>query len=136
MPFIRISVAGNPPTHAQVAELQQKTTQLMAEILGKRPEVTVVAVESAAAINWAVGGKSLAKSDALAQMEAFITAGTNSVQEKADFISAAQRMICTVFDAEMSPLYVVVSEVDGADWGYDGKTQAFRKQSAASMRVL
>lgn len=136
MPFIRISVAGNAPTHEQVAELQRKTTQLMADILGKRPEVTVVAVESAAALNWSVGGKSLAESAVLVQMEAFITAGTNSVQEKAYFISAAHQMIASVFNQSMSPLYVVIIEVDGADWGYDGKTQLFRKRSAASMTVL
>ncbi len=130
MPYIRISVAGNVPTPDQITELQRKTTQLMAEILSKRPEVTVVTVESSAASHWSISGSHLAQDQTLAQMEAFITAGTNSEQEKADFISAAQKMICDVLNAAISPLYVVIIEVDAANWGYDGKTQACRKLSA------
>ena len=62
MPFIRISIAGNSPSSDQTIQLQQQTTQLMVNILGKRPEVTVVSVESNAATNWSVGGNSLADS--------------------------------------------------------------------------
>lgn len=133
MPFIRISVAGNAPTHEQIAELQRKTTQLMVDILHKRPEVTVVALESIAVGNWSIGGSHLAEDQALAQIEAFITAGTNSEKEKAEFISAAHRMICTVFNVEISPLYVVIIEVSGADWGYDGITQLARRLAGQAL---
>lgn len=128
MPFIRISVAGHEPTHDQVAQLQRKTTQLMSELLGKRAEVTVVAVESSLASQWSVDGNHLVEDQVLAQMEAFITAGTNSEQEKSEFISAACQMLCEVFNVAISPLYVIVVEVDATNWGYDGKTQALRKQ--------
>ena len=126
MPFIRISIAGNTPSHDQVTQLQRQTTLLMADVLGKRPEVTVVAIESCASANWSADGQRLADGRMLAQMEAFITAGTNTEQEKASFISAAHQMICSVFNDAISPLYVVIVEVEGADWGYDGKTQAVR----------
>ncbi len=128
MPFIRISIAGSSPSSDQAIELQQQTTQLMANILGKRPEVTVVSVESNAANSWSVGGESLADSQTLVQMEAFITAGTNTEQQKSDFISAAYQMLCEILKAAMSPLYVMIIEVDAVNWGYDGKTQALRKQ--------
>ena len=130
MPFIRISIAGDTPSRDQVTALQVKTTQLMADILGKRSEVTVVAVELSEAAAWSVGGECLAEGRQLAQMEAFITAGTNSKQEKADFIAAAYQMLSAVFGGAMSPLYVVIIEVDAADWGYDGNTQAYRKRVA------
>jgi len=128
MPFIRISIAGNSPSSDQTIQLQQQTTQLMVNILGKRPEVTVVSVESNAATNWSVGGNSLADSQTLVQMEAFITAGTKTEKQKSDFISAACQMLCEILDEAMSPLYVMIVEVDAVNWGYDGKTQAFRKQ--------
>ncbi|MGV0997885.1 MAG: tautomerase family protein [Fluviibacter sp.] len=128
MPFIRISLAGAPPTQAQLHQLQAQTTKLMAEILGKRPEVTVVAVESIASPNWSVGGQAVSEVNSLAQMEAFITAGTNTEAEKSAFIEAAYQMLCSILSAELSPVYVLVIEVDHASWGYDGKTQAYRKQ--------
>lgn len=130
MPFIRISLAGSSPSRDQAIQLQQHTTQLMATILGKRPEVTVVSVESNAAANWTVGGKPLADSQTLVQMEAFITAGTNTEQQKSDFISAAYQMLCEVLDAAMSPLYVMIIEVDAVNWGFDGKTQSARKRAS------
>lgn len=130
MPFIRISVAGAAPSQDQIAQLQLKTTQLMADILGKRSEVTVVTVESSAASHWAIGGKCLAEDQVLAQMEAFITAGTNSEQERAAFIAAAHQMMAAVLHPMMSPLYVVIIEVEATDWGYDGKTQAARRHAA------
>ena len=128
MPFIRISLAGTPPTQTQLHQLQVQTTKLMAEILGKRPEVTVVAVESMASKNWSVGGQAVSEVNSLAQMEAVITAGTNTEAEKSAFIDAAYQMLCSILNAELSPLYVLIIEVDAANWGYDGKTQAFRKQ--------
>lgn len=130
MPFIRISLAGKQPSAEQVKHLQAETTRLMAELLSKRPEVTVVAVEFAPSSSWSVGGDSLKEDSGLGQMEAFITAGTNTEQEKADFIAAAYQMLLAVLSPGCSPVYVVVIEVDAANWGYDGQTQAARKIAA------
>lgn len=130
MPFIRISLAGKSPSAQQVMHLQAETTKLMAEILGKRPEVTVVVVESGAASNWSVGGESIKEDHGLGQMEAFITAGTNTEQEKADFIADAYQMLARELGPACTPIYVVIIEVDAANWGYDGQTQAARKLAA------
>ena len=133
MPFIRISLTGKQPLAEQVKHLQEETTRLMAEILGKRPEVTVVAVECMQSPNWSLGGSSLKEGGRLGQMEAFITAGTNTEQEKADFIDAAYQMLATVLGSGCSPVYVVVIEVDATNWGYDGQTQAKRKLDAQAL---
>lgn len=133
MPFIRISLTGKQPSAEQVKLLQEETTRLMAEILGKRLEVTVVAVECMQSPNWSVGGRSLKEGSRLGQMEAFITAGTNTEQEKADFIAAAYQMLATVLGSGCSPVYVAVIEVDATNWGYDGQTQAKRKLGAQTL---
>ncbi|MGE5491461.1 MAG: tautomerase family protein [Actinomycetota bacterium] len=133
MPFIRISLAGHCPTADRIAHLQRGTTDLMAGILGKRREVVVVAVETSPVPNWSVNGKSLASSATLAQMEAFITAGTNTGEEKAAFIRAAHALLASVLGAEATPIYVQVQEIPAGDWGYDGETQAARKRAAQSL---
>lgn len=130
MPFIRISLAGKQPSAEQIQHLQSETTRFMAEILNKRPEVTVVAVDFVQGSNWSIGGHSLQLSSKLGQLEAFITAGTNSEQEKADFIAAAYQMLTSVLGPACSQVYVVVIEIDAANWGYDGQTQAARKNAA------
>ena len=133
MPFIRISLAGTPPSDEQVRQLQARTTALMAEVLGKRPEVTVVAVEAVPSANWSVGGSALGEDGVLAQMEAFITAGTNRDEEKAAFISSAYDMLAEVLGTQASPIYVVVQEIPATSWGFDGKTQAARLRASQAL---
>lgn len=133
MPFIRIALAGPCPPADQIAHLQRQTTDLMARLLGKRPEVTVVTVQATPASQWSAGGEPLAASATLAQMEAFITTGTNSGDEKADFIRAAHALLLSVLGPAASPVYVMVHEIPASDWGYDGETQAARKLAAQSL---
>jgi 4-oxalocrotonate tautomerase len=127
MPFVRIALAGQPATPAQVAELQRRATALMAQVLGKRADLTVVAVEQHPAAHWSVGGAAPADQHPLAQLEALITAGTNSAVEKAAFIRAAHDMLGTVLGPLASPVYVALRELPAGDWGYDGATQAARR---------
>jgi 4-oxalocrotonate tautomerase len=128
MPFVRISLAGQPATPAQVAELQRHATALMAQVLGKRADLTVVAVEQQPAAHWSVGGAAPADlRPPLAQLEALITAGTNNAAEKAAFIRAAHDMLGTVLGPLASPVYVALRELPAGDWGYDGATQAARR---------
>jgi 4-oxalocrotonate tautomerase len=127
MPFVRIALAGTDPTPAQVADLQRRATALMAEALDKRADLTVVTVQREAAANWSVGGAALPDGAPLAQLEALVTADTNSAAQKAAFIRAAHDMLATVLGPLASPVYVVVRELPAGDWGYDGATQAARR---------
>lgn len=133
MPFIRISLAGRPLPAERMHQLQEQTTRLMVRELGKRQDVTVVAIETAPAACWSAGGAALQEEDRLAQLEAFITAGTNTDEEKAAFVSAAHAMLLSVLGAKATPIYVVVVDVPATNWGYDGKTQAARRLAAQAL---
>lgn len=130
MPLVRIALGGTNPTPAQVAELQRRMTALMAELLDKQAALTVVAVERQPAAGWSLGGVAAADTAALAHVEAFITAGTNSAAQKAAFIRAAHDALATVLGPLASPTYVLVQELPAGNWGYDGATQAARRVAA------
>jgi 4-oxalocrotonate tautomerase len=132
MPLVRIALAGTDPTPAQVAELQRRMTALMADQLGKQAGLTVVTLQCQPAANWSVGGVDPAGAEALAHVEAFITAGTNTAAQKAAFIRAAHDTLATVLGPLASPTYVLVQELPAGDWGYDGATQAARRAAAQS----
>lgn len=133
MPFVRIALASEKPSPAQVAALQQRATALMADVLGKRAELTVVAVEHQPAAHWSVGGAALAgEGRPLASLDALITAGTNSAAQKAAFIQATHAMLADVLGPLGSPVYVALREVAAGDWGYDGMTQAARRDAPPS----
>lgn len=86
MPTLILKVTP-PQTPARHRALAQALTALTAQLLGKRREVTAVLIESLPAEHWYVGGDAVQRPTAL--LEISITAGTNTAEEKAAFVSAA-----------------------------------------------
>jgi 4-oxalocrotonate tautomerase len=128
MPFIRITVSGPTLASNQVSLLQMEMTDLMAAVLGKRADLTSVLVEQAAGAGWAIGGT---PAKIGVHVDATITAGTNSAEEKARFIEKTMRLLKSVLGSELHPAtYVVVTEVPANAWGYDGRTQQSRQLAA------
>jgi 4-oxalocrotonate tautomerase len=128
MPFVRITVSGPTLAPNQVSLLQVEMTELMASVLGKRADLTSVLVEQAATAGWAIGGT---PAKVAVHVDATITAGTNSAEEKARFIENTMRLLKSVLGSELHPAtYVVVTEVPANSWGYDGRTQENRLLAA------
>ncbi|MGV6987962.1 tautomerase family protein [Testudinibacter sp. P80/BLE/0925] len=61
MPYVNIKVTGGreAPTAEQKAELIQGVTELLARVLNKNPETTVVVIDEVGMDNWGIGGKSV-----------------------------------------------------------------------------
>ncbi|MBI5128184.1 MAG: tautomerase family protein [Rhodopseudomonas palustris] len=129
MPFVRITVHGPALTPEQIRHLQDATTDLMEQALGKVGALTSVLVEQPAAAGWTIGRRAVGVA---AHVHATVTAGTNSADEKARFIQAEMEVLKAVLGPELQPAtYVVVDEVPAQSWGYDGRTQDSRRQTAA-----
>lgn len=129
MPFVNLKLFGAIPTEAQVATLQEGLARLMARPLRKKSELTVVAVDATPG-HASVGGVGLARGAWTGQLTAFVTAGTNTEEEKAGFQRLAHALLSDHFGEPSAPLYVVVQEVPSTDWGYGGTTQAARAKAA------
>ena len=124
MPFVRITVSGPALAPEQVSLLHTEMTELMASTLGKRADLTSVLVEQVAIAGWAIGGTPM---KIAVHLEATITAGTNSPEQKARFIGKTMRLLTSVLGSELNPAtYIVVNEVPANAWGYDGRTQESR----------
>lgn len=125
MPLIQIAVAGPAPSPATIQRLQQETTRLMRDVLHKEAALTVVGVSHLPSFAVAAGG---AVAGRAAWLQGLITAGTNSNAEKASFIGAAEAMLADALGDRSAPTYVCLQELPATDWGYDGRTQAARRQ--------
>ena len=125
MPLIQITLAGPAPSPASLHQLQRDTTRLMRDVLHKEAALTVVGISHLPAVAVAAGGEPVA---AAAWLQGLITAGTNSAAEKAEFVAAAEAMLAGVLGACRAPTYVALQELPATDWGYDGRTQAARRQ--------
>jgi 4-oxalocrotonate tautomerase len=128
MPFARLTILA-PHGSAEVSEVNTKVARLVADVLKKKHHLTSVLVEQVDGANWTVGGQ---RQEASAQLEVYITAGTNTEQEKRDFVRQAAELLKQSIPGIDPATYVIVHELPGTDWGYDGSTQADRANAATS----
>lgn len=126
MPYLNLKLSGPPST--ETAQLLAATlADLTTDALGKKREVTSVAVEFVPGEHWLVGGPSVVE-QALATfyLEVKITAGTNTKDEKAAYIRQAFEVLAGHLGPAHPASYVVVHEVGADAWGYQGLTQERR----------
>lgn len=89
MPYLALKISRPLPATA-ARQLAGSLTGLTVALLGKKREVTAVAIEMASPGHWFVGGNEVDPCPGTAfHLEILITEGTNTEQEKADFIAAA-----------------------------------------------
>lgn len=132
MPFIHVRIAGPALSPEHTQHLQQRITTLMADVLGKKAELTSVLVEQVPVAGWSIGARPVGVA---AHLDAKVTAGTNTVDQKARFIADAHALLKEVVGSEL-PLatYVVVDELPADAWGYAGLSQQHRADAARAGR--
>ncbi len=59
MPFVNIKITREGASTEQKAQLIRGVTQLLADILGKNPQTTVVIIEEVETDNWGIGGETV-----------------------------------------------------------------------------
>ncbi|MBW6421227.1 tautomerase family protein [Rhizobium sp. XQZ8] len=128
MPFVHITIAGTNLKPEARNRLQQEATTLMHTIMRKRREVTAVLVEEVDISGLTVGGEPLSVA---AHVEANVTLGTNTAEEKEGFIHAMDAVLKDTLGRELSAAtYIIVREVVADAWGFDGVTQEYRRIKA------
>ncbi len=129
MPFVNVKVAGRPLAQGEIATIQAGLTALMGSILHKVGPLVGVLVEQVPLVAWSVGAEPVA---AAAQVDAVISAGTNTPEEKSRFIAETNQLLKSVLGSGLADVsYVVIHEVPKDSWGYDGLTQAERGRRRA-----
>lgn len=126
MPFLDIRLSA-PCLPEKVAQIAARMTDLVVDILGKRREVTAAVVQCVAPGHWTVGGASLnAAGNGSFFLEANVTEGSNTPEQKAAFVAAAFAAAEAILGRLDAASYVIVREIPADDWGYQGRTQAAR----------
>ncbi len=135
MPFVDLTLHHAAPPERALIAVRTGLTRLMADVLRKRADLTVVAIKLEHPESIAIGGKPLAPGEWSGRLVAFVTAGTNSESEKAQFLAEAYGLLAQHLSRPASPFYIVVQEVPAGAWGYDGRSQAERARSPAQVNA-
>jgi len=126
MPFLNVKISGgeSPDITKQVAEV---LSNLTTNILGKKRELTSIAVEQVADNQWFVGGTPISSQGVKTfYLEVKITEGTNSKDEKAAYLKEVFPAMQSILGKLHPASYIVIMDVSGDSWGFEGATQEFR----------
>jgi len=127
MPLITISYTSSRRGASLKVEIAAAASDLAAEILHKDPKVTAVIVDAVDPADWFAGGKSLDEQKlASFWLDIRIVDGTNSKDEKADYVAAVFRRMEELLGPLHGESYVHVNDVRADAYGFGGLTQERR----------
>lgn len=123
---VKVSATRSPALSKQIAHL---LLDLTTRILGKKPELTSIAIDYVDPDDWIVGGRTLREQGKHSvYFDIKITDETNTKAEKAAYIAEAFAGFATLLGDLHEESYIHVEDVRAAAYGYGGKTQEYRFQ--------
>lgn len=126
MPILNVKLSTKPSPDG-LARIAVTLTDLTVEILKKKRELTAVALDQVSPGEWFIGGISVeAHAMNTFHLDIKVTEGTNNKDEKALFVSRVFAAMESIVGPLAPASYIVVHEVRGDAWGYQGQTQEFR----------
>jgi 4-oxalocrotonate tautomerase len=135
MPLISVTYSSSRQSPSLKAEIAAGVSELTARILRKDPKVTAVIVKSVDAADWFAGGRSLAEQGlASFWLDVQVSEGTNTKDEKADYIAATFSRMGDLLGPLHHESYLHVDEVRGDAYGFGGLTQE-RRYIAGKLEV-
>lgn len=108
--------------------LATELSKITENILKKNKQLIVVRFEAADQPNqWYIGGAAKNDDEAIFELSILVTKGTNTDEEKADWLDAAWKLITGLLGSAAHPNYISIQEIDSKSWGYNGLSQEQRK---------
>ena len=126
MPILNVKVSAT--RSAQMSkEIAGVLLELTTRILGKKPDVTAIAIDYVDPDDWIVGGRSLREQGKSSfYFDIKITDETNTKAEKAEYIAEVFAAFERLFGNLHEESYIYVQDVRAGSYGYGGKTQEYR----------
>lgn len=126
MPILNVTVSGSRSDDL-TQRIASTLLELTKRVLGKKPEVTSIAIRYIDPRDWIIGGHSLAEQGKNSfYFDIKITDETNTKIEKAEYIRQAFEAFNRLLPDLHEESYIHVEDVRAAAYGYGGQTQEFR----------
>jgi 4-oxalocrotonate tautomerase len=127
MPMIIVKYASSRSQAGLKGTIAKAASDLAAQVLHKDPKVTAVRVESTDPADWFCGGHSLAETGLAAfWYEIHITEGSNTKDEKAEFVAAVFKRMGELLGPLHPESYVYAHDARADGYGFGGITQERR----------
>lgn len=128
MPILNVKVS-KKRTPELTAEISETLLDLTTRILGKKREITAVAIDYVDPEDWIVGGASLAKQGKSSfYFDIKVVDETNTKKEKAQYIKECFEAFEKLLGDLHHESYIYIQDVRATTYGYGGLTQEYRFQ--------
>ena len=126
MPILNVKVSGKKSSET-TKKINELLLDLTHRILGKKKEVTAIAIDYVEHDQWLVGGHLLSEQGKNSfYFDIKVTDETNTKDEKAQYIKEAFAGFERILGNLHEESYIYVQDVRAASYGYGGKTQEYR----------
>ena len=126
MPILNVKLC-TTPSPVTSGLIASALTDLTVEILKKKHALTAVAIEYVPPSAWFIAGNAVASQPfSTFYLDIKVTEGTNTKDEKAIYISRVFAAVESIIGQLAPASYVVIQDVRGDSWGYQGQTQEYR----------
>ena len=126
MPIINLKIS-LPKGAKNLQLIANELTHLTEKILKKKPEVIAITISSVDAENWFINKTSLKQLNQNSfYLDIKVTDGTNSKDEKSEFVKAAFNFMNSILQNLHTESYVYVEEVKADAYGFGSLTQEYR----------
>lgn len=121
---VKLCTSSSPEISRRIAAA---LTDLTVEILKKKRKLIAVAIDNVLPSEWFIGGAALtAEPFSTFHLDIKVTEGTNTKDEKALYVSRVFAAIEGIVGQLAPASYIVIHDVRGDSWGYQGQTQEYR----------
>ena len=135
MPYVNIKVVKQQVSQEQKSSLINGVMDIIVNIMGRNPELTVITLDEIEHSNWFIGTHSIDKSvrDKVAYIEIKISKGTSTPEQMSQVIKAGKELITHALGSCDLTNYVVINELNPDSWGFDGISMTIRNQKEVSI---
>jgi 4-oxalocrotonate tautomerase len=130
MPYVNVKVVKQQVNQEQKSSLINGMMDIIVNIMGRNPELTVITLDEIEQSNWFIGTHSIDKPvrDKVAYIEIKISKGTSTPEQMSKVIKAGKELITQVLGSCDLTNYVVINELNPDSWGFDGISMTVRNQ--------
>ena len=137
MPIINLKVS-LPESSKTLQLIANELTHLTEKFLKKKPEVTAITILPVNRENWFINKVSLNETNQNSfYLDIKVTDGTNSKDEKREFLKATFDFMDSILENLNTESYVYVEDVKADAYGFGGLTQEYRyiKNQSESLNI-
>jgi 4-oxalocrotonate tautomerase len=130
MPYVNVKFVKQQVNQEQKNALISGLMDIIVNIMGRNPDLTVVTIDEIDQSNWIIGGKPIDQSNPnkFCCIEIRISKGTCSAEQMTEVIKAGKDLVKRTLGSNDITNYFIINELNPDSWGFDGISMTVRNK--------